>query len=214
MTGRKTAGDSDLAEADRYSSQTDGTLLFEVSQGGGLGLTQLKLSRGNPVLGGGAILSESDNLTLDNCTIDGDVVTAGKCGAVWFEGGSVTIVGSIMGNTGTDYGGAMHAAEGKVMIQAGSRSQRNTTITGSEMFRGLSGERPESMAVVVCSVTDAELVSSNATPVSNDWSLIRRTSIEVKWLSPWNLDILMFHKMMAMEPLCSCWRVPTQLLLC
>ena len=93
MTGRKTAGDSDLAEADSYSSQTDGTLLFEVSQGGGLGLTQLKLSRGNPVLGGGAILSESENLTLDNCIFDGDVVTEGKCGAVWFEGGSATIVG-------------------------------------------------------------------------------------------------------------------------
>ena len=44
-------------------------------------------------MGGGAILSESENLTLDNCIFDGDVVTEGKCGAVWFEGGSATIVG-------------------------------------------------------------------------------------------------------------------------
>ena len=54
-----------------------------------------------------------------------------------------------MANTRTDYGGAMHAAEGEVMVQAGSRSQGNRTITGSEMFRGLSGERSENVAVVV-----------------------------------------------------------------
>ncbi|CAN0424258.1 unnamed protein product, partial [Laminaria digitata] len=73
----------------------NGTRLLEVSEGSSLTLTRLKLSGGTAVKGGGAVYSQSANLTLDNCTFQGNVVTEGNGGAVWAdgEGEHVTIVG-------------------------------------------------------------------------------------------------------------------------
>ncbi|CAM9615199.1 unnamed protein product, partial [Laminaria digitata] len=77
------------------SPETDnnnGTRLFEVSQGGGLTLSRLKLSGGSAT-GGGAIYSRSASIALYNCVFDGNVAKEGNGGAVWADGGSVTILG-------------------------------------------------------------------------------------------------------------------------
>lgn len=65
-------GDDSLAEV-RGGSQTR---LFEVSPGGGLTLTQLNLTGGTGT-SGGAIHSDSANLTLETCSFYFNVATAG-----------------------------------------------------------------------------------------------------------------------------------------
>ncbi|CAN0422560.1 unnamed protein product, partial [Laminaria digitata] len=80
---------------------------------------------------GGAILSRSANLTLDNCTFDGNLATDGNGGAVWADGGNVTIVGGeFLANTATSYGGAVYAAGCRLVVEGGSRFQGNTAIVG------------------------------------------------------------------------------------
>ncbi|CAN0465496.1 unnamed protein product, partial [Scytosiphon promiscuus] len=86
-TSLTVTGDDALAEAQGGSSQTR---LFEVSPGGSLTLTQLKLS-GGAAGNGGAIHSDSGSLMLNNCTFEGNTATEGDGGAVWADGGSVTI---------------------------------------------------------------------------------------------------------------------------
>ncbi|CAN0197010.1 unnamed protein product, partial [Laminaria digitata] len=84
---------------------------------------------------GGAILSHSANLTLDNCTFDGNLATDGSGGAVWADGGNVTIVGGeFLANTATNYGGAVYAAGCRLAVEGGSRFQGNTAIVGGALF--------------------------------------------------------------------------------
>ena len=85
-------GEDGLAEVHGDDSQPNGTRLFEVSQGGGLALSQMKLS-GGAAAEGGAIFSSSATLTLVSCVFDGNVATEGNGGAVLANGGNVTIVG-------------------------------------------------------------------------------------------------------------------------
>ncbi|CAN0136527.1 unnamed protein product, partial [Laminaria digitata] len=107
-------GEGDLAEVHGGGSHTR---LFQVSRGGSLTLTRLKLSGASAAVGG-AILSESADLTLDNCTFEGNVATDGNGGAVSAHGGNVTIVGGeFSGNSATRYGGAVHSIDGKLVVQ-------------------------------------------------------------------------------------------------
>ncbi|CAN0135472.1 unnamed protein product, partial [Laminaria digitata] len=112
--------------------------------------------------GGGAILSRSANLTLDNCTFDGNLATDGNGGAVWAAGGNVTIVGGeFLANTATNYGGALYADGCRLVVEGGSRFQGNTAIVGGALFCGL-GEVGSDTLAAVCSITDAEFVSNTA----------------------------------------------------
>ncbi|CAN0479001.1 unnamed protein product, partial [Laminaria digitata] len=100
-------GEGDLAEV--YSGGAK-TRFFDVSQGGGLTLTGLKLSGGSAE-SGGAVYSKYTNLTLKNCVFDGNTATDGNGGAIWADGGVVTIVGGqFLGNNATRYGGASQAS--------------------------------------------------------------------------------------------------------
>ncbi|CAN0262602.1 unnamed protein product, partial [Laminaria digitata] len=107
---------------------TNGTRLFELSEGGGLTLSRLKLTGGSAG-SGGAIFSRSASVTLDNCTFEGNVATDGNGGAVWADGGNVTIVGGeFSANHATNYGGAVYAIDGRLTVQAESRFEGNTAI--------------------------------------------------------------------------------------
>lgn len=162
-------GEDHLAEAHGDSLQTNGTRLFEVSEGGGLALTGLKLSGGTAAEGGGAIYSSSANLTLDNCTFEGNVATVGNGGAVWAEGGNVTIVGGeFLANNATRYGGAVYAVEGRLVVKEGSRFEGNKAVVGGGLFCGWGGDVRESTPLVSCSIANAEFVSNSDVRDNND----------------------------------------------
>lgn len=114
-------GEDDATEVHGGSgnfSQTNRTnrRLFEVSQGGGLTLTRLKLSGGSAE-GGGAIYSRSATVKLDSCVFEGNVATAGNGGAVWADGGSITMVaGEFLANNAIRYGGAVHAVNSVLVV--------------------------------------------------------------------------------------------------
>ena len=154
-------GEDDLAEAYADGSQTNGTRLFEVSHGGALALSRIKLSGGSAG-DGGAIHSRAATLTLDNCTFDGNVATDGNGGAVWADGGSVTIVGGeYFDNHATKYGGAVHSVDGSLVVQGGPKFEGNTAIAGGALFCG-SGEVGREKPLALCAITDAEFVSNTA----------------------------------------------------
>ena len=154
-------GDS-LAEVHADSSQANRTRLFEVAQGGGLTLTQLKLSGGSAD-GGGAVYSRSAKLTLDNCVFDGNLATNGSGGAVWADGGNVTIVGGeFLDNSATRYGGAVHAVDGNLLVEGGSLFDGNKAAAGGALFCGAEETGPSKLAAV-CSITEAEFASNCAT---------------------------------------------------
>ena len=148
------------AEAEVYGGDTQ-TRLFEVSQGGGLVLSRLKLSGGS-ASGGGAIYSKSAGLALDNCVFDGNAATEGNGGAVWADGGNVTIVGGeFLDNSATRYGGAVHSVDGNLVVRGGSRFEGNTAIGGGALFCGLSNVGSDKQAAA-CSIAEAEFMSNSA----------------------------------------------------
>ena len=154
-------GDDSFAEVRPDSSLADGTRLFEVSQGSGLTLTRLTLSRGSAG-NGGAVFSQYANLTLKNCTFKGNVATNANGGAVWAKDGNVTIVGGeFLGNTATRYGGAVHAVDGNLIVQGGSRFEGNKAIGGGALFCGLADVGADKLPAE-CSITDARFVSNTA----------------------------------------------------
>lgn len=155
-----TAGD-DLAEVQGGSTQTNGTRLFEVSQGGGLTLTGLKLS-GGFAGDGGAVHSVLSDVTLTNCVFDGNAATAGSGGAVWADRGSVTIVGGeFLRNNATRYGGAVYAGSSLLEVREGSRFVDNTAIAGGALFCGLK-DVGSGQVLAECSIAGAEFVHNSA----------------------------------------------------
>ena len=155
-------GEDSLAEVHAASSQANRTRLFEVAQGGGLTLTQLKLSGGSAD-GGGAVYSRSATPTLDNCVFDSNLATNGSGGAVWADGGNVTIVGGeFMDNRATRYGGAVHAVDGKLLVTGGSHFEGNKAGAGGALFCGAEETGPSKLAAV-CSIAEAEFASNSAT---------------------------------------------------
>lgn len=137
-------GEGDLAEVKGDSSLVNGTRLFEVSPGGGLALTRLQLS-GSSSTDGGAIYSSSGNLTLVNCTCEGNDATDGSGSAVWASGGDVTIVGGKFSfNNANIFGGAVHVTDGVLETQGGVKFEGNEASVGSALFCGLTSERSAS----------------------------------------------------------------------
>ena len=142
------------------------TRMFEVSPGGELTLTRLKLS-GGAAKNGGAISSDSATLTLDGCTFDGNVATDGDGGAVWADKGTVTIIGGeFLGNSATRYGGAVFAKDADLVIQGGSRYETNEASIGGALFCGGVAETGLADAVasgLSCSIRNTEFASNVAT---------------------------------------------------
>ena len=135
------------------------TRMFEVSRGGGLNLTTLKLSGGTEIRGG-AIYSDSAVLNLDNCTFYSNVATNGNGGAVWADGGNVTIVGgAFRGNDAKNYGGAVGTVGATLVVQKGSIFDGNTALVGGALYcRGVNES-----ALARCSLDDTDFTSNNAT---------------------------------------------------
>lgn len=140
------------------------TRLFEVSRGGGLTVTGLKLSGGSAG-DGGAVYSHYANLVFDSCIFESNIATDGGGGAVWAKRGNVTIVGGeFLGNNATRYGGAVDVIDGGLQIQGGSRFEGNQADVGGgslfcgldELFIGANTPLPS------CSITDATFVSNSA----------------------------------------------------
>ena len=155
-------GDDALSEVQGGSQ----TRLFEVSPGGSLTLTLLKLS-GGAAENGGAIYSDGANLTLDGCVFDGNVATDGDGGAVWADGGTVTIVGGeFLGNSATLNGGAVLATNASLVVKEGARFDSNkATVGGAVYCSGLAQQAGVGLATGLppsCSIADAEFVSNNA----------------------------------------------------
>ncbi|CAM9217775.1 unnamed protein product, partial [Laminaria digitata] len=146
-------------EAEAYASGV--TRLFEVARGGGLTLTGMKLSGGSAEEGG-AISSSQANLTMDNCTVEGNVATTGNGGAVWANGGNLTIVGGqFLSNIATRYGGAVLTIDATLVVQSGASFHDNEAIVGSALFCEGS-EAAEITSGVLCSLSNAVFTSNNA----------------------------------------------------
>ena len=160
-------GEDDLAEVHGGDSQINGTRLFEVHPGGGLTLTQIKVSGGTAVEGG-AIFSSSATLTLVNCTFDGNIATDGNGGAVSANGGNLTITGGeFLANTSSHYGGAVHATDGRLEVRGGARFEQNVALGGGALFCGSTGIA-SAAAAVMCSLTEAEFTANRATSANQD----------------------------------------------
>ena len=158
-------GADGVAEVHGVASQSNGTRLFEVYQGGGLTLTRLKLSGGSSGAGG-AVYSVLANLTLENCVFDGNAATDGSGGAVLADQGAVTIVGGeFLGNNATRYGGAVYATSSTLEVRGGSRFEGNTAVGGGALFCG-GRDAGSDEVPAVCSITDAEFVINIATQES------------------------------------------------
>lgn len=154
-------GEDALAEADANLQ----TRLFEVSPGGELTLTRLKLS-GGVAENGGAIYSDFGKLTLDGCTFNGNSATDGDGGAVWADRGTVTIVGGgFLDNNATGYGGAVFATDATLVIQEGSKFESNEASIGGALFCGGVGETRSANTAASgssCSISDAVFASNTA----------------------------------------------------
>lgn len=160
-------GDDSLAEVQGGSL----TRLFQVSPGGSLSLTQLRLS-GGAAGNGGAIKSDEATLTLSNCILTGNKATVGDGGAVWADGGSVTIVGGeLLGNSAARNGGAVLATGGSVVVKGGARFESNLALAGGALHcSGVTGTAGSGLVTddsgQACSVTDAEFISNSAARAS------------------------------------------------
>ncbi|CAN0142925.1 unnamed protein product, partial [Laminaria digitata] len=113
--------------------------------------------------GGGAIYSKSADLTLRNCVFQGNVAADGDGGAVWAQGGNVTILGGeFLGNDAFGYGGAVAvtaaaaaatdastattvtATTARLVIQGGAKFENNTALIGGAVYcGGVGGTTPD-----------------------------------------------------------------------
>lgn len=108
--------------------------LFDVSSGGGLTLTGLKLSGGSAE-NGGAIRSYGA-LTLDSCVFYQNLAT-GDGGAVWVTQGELTIVGGEFSeNTANQFGGAVFSIDGDLTIQEDTAFEGNRAAEGGAVYCG------------------------------------------------------------------------------
>lgn len=149
-------GEDRLAEAQGGLA----TRMFNVFPGGGLALTQLKLSAGTAPIGG-AIWSSTATLTLDGCTFEGNFATAGDGGAVWAQGGELTIIGGeFVGNSASGLGGAILAVDAALVIRDGASLERNKAAEGGALY--CAGADLPGSVTATCSVIDAVFISNNA----------------------------------------------------
>ena len=109
-------------------------------------------------MGGGAISTSQANLTLNNCTFEGNAATTESGGAVSATGGNVTILGGeFLQNTAIRYGGAV-STNGATLVVGGRASfDGNEAELGSALYCGGS-----SSVGVLCALRDAVFTSNNA----------------------------------------------------
>lgn len=153
-------GEDELAEV---QGDLVGFRLFNVSPGGGLSLSQLRLSRG-VAANGGAVYSSMASLTLDNCSFGDNHAIGGDGGAVWANGGNVTIIGGeFLENTArAGYGGAVHAFDAVLTILDGARFESNSAVRGGAVYCAAGGDAASSY----CSLSNASFATN--TVFSND----------------------------------------------
>lgn len=130
-------GEDELAEVQGHHA---GFRLFNVAPGGGLSLSQLKLSRG-VAANGGAVYSDMASLTLDNCSFGDNHAIGGDGGAVWANGGNVTIIGGefLENIARVGYGGAVHAFDAVLTILGGARFESNRAVRGGAVYCAADG---------------------------------------------------------------------------
>lgn len=202
ITGDNEEGGGDslaLAEI-RGGSQTR---LFEVSPGGGLAMTMLRLSGGTASAavggGGGAIYANSGVLTLDSCVFQGNVAADGNGGAVWAEGGNVTILGGeFVGNNASVFGGAVAVTAAtdattatatttatRLLVQEGAIFEGNTALVGGALYCSGVGVTPAESGLLVlssttasCSLSDTEFLSNTATGETDETVLFDEDFLE------------------------------------
>ncbi|CAM9810492.1 unnamed protein product, partial [Laminaria digitata] len=111
---------------------------------------------------GGAIYSSSGTLTLDDCVFDGNVATEGNGGAVWANGGNVTIMGGeFLANNAARLGGAVYATDGRLEVNGGSRFERNEALAGGALFCGSTTDG-SATSTILCSLAETEFMSNRA----------------------------------------------------
>ena len=153
-------GEDDLAEAHGDVAKNSGTRLFEASAGGGLILTQMKMSGGSADEGG-AISSYLATVTIVSCVFDGNFATDGNGGEVLANGGNLTITGGeFLGNNATRYGGAAYVTDGWLQVEGRARFERNNASAGGALF--CSSTSAASAAMVLCSLRGADFILNRA----------------------------------------------------
>ena len=168
-------GEDSLAEAQGGAQ----VRLFTVSSGGGLALTDLRLS-GGAAVSGGAVHATSATVTLDGCVFEQNDATAGDGGAVWAEGGELTITGGeFLGNSAVGgNGGAVLAVDGAVVIQDGTRFEENRAFEGGALYCG-GAENTTSGVDASCSLSDAVFRLNNA----SSEVILDYDTIEAPWVN-------------------------------
>eukprot|EP00903_Cladosiphon_okamuranus_P012166 g11413.t1 len=140
--------------------------LFNISPSGGLELKHLKLSGGSAP-SGGAIHATSATVSLEGCVLDGNDATAGDGGAVWAQGGELTIVGGeFSDNTALNSGrgGAVFVVDAKVVIQEGTLFEENrATLEGGGLYCGGAENSTAVDAEPSCTLNRAVFTSNLAT---------------------------------------------------
>ncbi|CAM9125490.1 unnamed protein product, partial [Laminaria digitata] len=128
---------------------------------GALTLTRFKLS-GGYATEGGAIFAHCADLTLVDCVFQANVATNRSGGAVLADGGALEIVaGEFLGNNASQYGGAVHAVNGNLVVHEGSRFEGNTAVGGGALFCGSDALGPATPEAT-CSIIDAVFSSNSA----------------------------------------------------
>lgn len=168
-------GEDELAEVQGGELSTR---LFDVSAGGGLYLTRLRLL-GGTAENGGAVYSSMASLTLDSCRFERNSARNGGGGAVWAEGGEVTIAaGEFVGNSASlGVGGAVHATGTILTVRNGTRFEDNKSAQGGALYCGGDGlvestvdnattanDTTVTAAAVSCSLRNATFVANIASP--------------------------------------------------
>ena len=152
-------GEGDLAEVKGGGAGR----LFDVSESGGLELSQLKLS-GGTADSGGAIYSSTANVSIEGCVFEGNAASDGNGGAVWASGGELTIVGGeFVGNSATGNGGAVWASEAGLVVQGTVFESNTAEAEGGGLFCDVAENATDATAgVVSCSFSEVVFVSNSA----------------------------------------------------
>lgn len=154
-----------------------GTRMFDIFSGGGLNLSQLTLSRGTAA-NGGAIKSTMAALVLENCIFEDNIATDGSGGAVWVEGGELTITGGeFLNNTASLVGGAVLTMNADLVVQGGTRFENNKAVEGGALYCG-GIEIAAGSVNASCSLGSVEFFSNNA---SADNSIFDINYFEEAW---------------------------------
>lgn len=154
------------------------TRVFDVVPGGWLEIIGLRLSGGTSSQGG-AIRSTLATLTLDNCVLQGNRAPEGDGGAVWVEGGDITVIGGqFLDNMASLRGGAIIAIDADLTVQDGATFESNIASEGGAIY--CAGSQPVPAGSTpnnLCSLTGSVFVRNNA---SSD-TFVDVTQLEPPW---------------------------------